>query len=172
MPLNSRRVTRSQLRAVAEELGLPTSATGEDLALMVSGKLTEKGRDSKSVQAVLSDNQLQLADVGDVFLTMVLEEAAEEQRTEPEQDSEDGEEGRVDDNRPTKEEFHRLQAEKEVLEQRLAEREAELQQQRERYAQLWRLNCDQLGEFDHLIEEKDATVRELTGRVQQLEGPS
>ena len=172
MPLNSRRVTRSQLQAVAEELGLPTSATGEDLALMVSGKLTEEGRDSKSVQVVLSDNQLQLADVGGVFPTVALEEAAEEQRTEPEQDSEDGEEGRVDDNPPTKEEFQRLQAEKEDLEQRLAEREAELQRQTERYAQLWRLNCDQLGEFDRLIEEKDAKVRELIGRVQQLEGPS
>ena len=79
MPLNSCRVTRSQLRAVAEELGLPTSATGEDLALMVSGRLTEEGRDSKSVQVVLSDNQLQLADVGGVFLTVAFEEAAEEQ---------------------------------------------------------------------------------------------
>ena len=107
-----------------------------------------------------------------MFLTVALEEAAEEQRTEPEQDSEDGEEGKVDDNRPTKEEFQRLQAEKEDLEQRLAEREAELQRQTERYAQLWRLNCDQLGEFDRLIEEKDAKVRELIGRVQQLEGPS
>ena len=75
---------------------------------------------------MLSDNQLQLADVGGVFLTVALEEAAEEQRTEPEQDSENWEEGRVDDNRPTKEEFQRLQAEKEVLEQRLAERKAEL----------------------------------------------
>ena len=166
MPLNSRRVTRSQLRAVAEELLLPTSATGEDLAQIVSGKLSEEGRDSKSVQVVLSDNQLQLADMGSVFLTVALEEAAEEQRTEPEKDSEDGEDGRVDDTRPTKEEFQRLQAEKEDLEQRLAEKEAELQRQTERYAQLWRLNCYQLGEFDRLIEEKDAKVRELTCRVQ------
>ena len=67
MPLNSRRVTRSQLRAVAEELELLTSATGEDLAQVVSGKLTEEGKDSKSVQVELSDNQLQLADAGGVF---------------------------------------------------------------------------------------------------------
>ena len=145
MPLNSRRVTRSQLRPVAEELVLPTSATGEDLAQIVSGKLTEEGRDSKSVQVELSDNQLQLADVGGVFLTMALEEAAEEQRTKPEQDSEDREDGRVDDTRPTKEEFQRLQAEKEDLEQRLAEKKAELQRQTERYAQLWRLTVTSSG---------------------------
>ena len=78
MPLNSRRVTRSQLRAVAEELGLPTRAIGEDLAQIVSGKLTEEGRDSKSVQVVLSDNQ-ELADVDGMFLTVAFEEAAEEQ---------------------------------------------------------------------------------------------
>ena len=48
----------------------------------------------------------------------------------------------------------------------------ELQQQTKRYAQLWHLNCDQLREFDHLIEEKEAQVRKLTGRVQQLEAPS
>ena len=63
-----------------------------------------------------------------------------------------------------------LQAEKADLEQRIAEREAE--RQTERYAHLWRLNCDQLREFDHLIEEKEAQVRELTGRVQRLEAPS
>ena len=70
-----------------------------------------------------------------------------------------------------KEEFQHLQAKKEDLEERLAEREAELQRQTERYAQLWCFNCDQLGEFDRLIEEKDAKERELTGRVQQLKDP-
>ena len=78
MLLNSRRVTRSQLWAVAEKLGLPTSATGEDLAQIVSGKLTEEGRDPKNVQIVLSDDQLQLEDMDGVFLTVTLEEEAEE----------------------------------------------------------------------------------------------
>ena len=106
-----------------------------------------------------------------MFLTATLTEE-EEQRTEPEQESDDGEEGCSEDDRPSKEEFQLLQAEKADLEQKLAEREAELQRPTERYAQLWRLNCDQLREFDHLIEEKGAHVRELTGRVQQLEAPS
>ena len=171
MPLNLRRVMRSQLRAVAEELGLPTSVTGEDLAQMVSWKLTEEGRDPKNAQVVVSDNQLQLEDERRVFLTAMLTEE-EELRAEPEQKSDDGEEGCGEDDRPSKEEFQLLQAEKADLEQRLAERGAELQRQTERYAQLWRLNCDQLREFDHLIEEKEAQVRELTGRVQQLEAPS
>ena len=99
-----------------------------------------------------------------MFLTATLTEE-EEQRTEPEQESDDGEEGCGEGDRPSEEEFQLLQAEKADLEQRLAEREAELQRQTERYAQLWRLNCDQLREFDHLIEKKEAQVRELTGRV-------
>ena len=49
------RVTRSQLRAVVEELGLP-SVTREDLAQMVSGKLTDEGRDSKNTQVVVLNN--------------------------------------------------------------------------------------------------------------------
>ena len=77
MPLNSRRVTRSQLRAVAEELGLPASTTGEDLAQMVSGKLTEEGRDPKNAQVVVSDDQLQLEDERGVFLTATLTEEEE-----------------------------------------------------------------------------------------------
>ena len=66
---------------------MPISATGEGVAQMVSGKLMEEGRASKSIQVLLSDNQLQLADVGSVFLTVALEET-EEQQIEPEQDSE------------------------------------------------------------------------------------
>ena len=133
MPLNSRRMTPSQLRAVAEELGLPTSATGEDLAQMVSGKLEEEGRDPKNAQVVVSDDQLQLEDERGLFLTATLTEE-EEQRTELEQESDDGEEGHGEDDRPFKEEFQLLQADKADLEQRLAEREAELQRETSR---LW-----------------------------------
>ena len=104
MPLNSRRVTRSQLRAVAEELGLPTSATGEDLAQMVSGKLTEEGRDPKNTQVVVSNDQLQLEDEHGVFLTATLTEE-EEQQTEPEQESDDRKKGAVKTIDPPKKSF-------------------------------------------------------------------
>ena len=104
MPLNSRRVTRSQLRAVAEELGLPTSATGEDLAQMVSGKLTEEGRDPKNTQVVVSNDQLQLEDEHGVFLTATLTEE-EEQRTDPEQESDDRKKGAVKTIDPPKKSF-------------------------------------------------------------------
>ena len=81
---------------------------GDDLAQMVSGKLTEQGRDPKNVQVVLSGDQLQLEDVGGVFLTVALAEEAGEPRTEPEQDSDGEEEQGVEDDRPTREEFQRL----------------------------------------------------------------
>ena len=112
---------------------MPASTTGEDLAQMVSGKLEEEGRDPKNAQVVVSDDQLQLEDERGLFLTATLTEE-EEQRTELEQESDDGEEGHGEDDRPFKEEFQLLQADKADLEQRLAEREAELQRETSR---LW-----------------------------------
>ena len=141
---------------------MPTSATGEDLVQMVSGKLTKEGRNPRNTKVVVLDDQLQLEDECGVFMTVTLTEE-EEQRTEPEQESDDREEGCSEDAQPFKEDFQLLQAEKVNLEQRL--REAELQRQTERYAQLWRLNCDQHREFDHLIGETEAQVRELTSRL-------
>ena len=53
MPLNSRRVTRPVLRSLAAELGLPTSASTEDLRQMVDGKLADMGREPRDVLVVI-----------------------------------------------------------------------------------------------------------------------
>ena len=54
-PLSSRRLTLTHLHAIAQALKLPTSASGEDILLMIEGKLGEMGRNPRTVQ-VCTDN--------------------------------------------------------------------------------------------------------------------
>ena len=49
-PLSSRRFTLTHLHAIARALKLPTSASGEDILLMIEGKLGEMGRNPRTVQ--------------------------------------------------------------------------------------------------------------------------
>ena len=44
LPLNSHRVTGRPMRVLAAGLDLPTNVSQEDLAQMISGKLTDDGR--------------------------------------------------------------------------------------------------------------------------------
>ena len=53
MPLNSRRVTRPVLGSLAAELGLPTTASNEDLRQMIDGKLADMGRQPRDVLVVV-----------------------------------------------------------------------------------------------------------------------
>ena len=53
VPLNSRRVTAPILRCVAVNLGVPTSASAEELRQMIDGRLIEQGREPRDVQAVI-----------------------------------------------------------------------------------------------------------------------
>ena len=55
LPLASRRLTVACLKALAEGLGLPTTASAEDIRLMVGGKVEEMGKDQLNVEVVLDD---------------------------------------------------------------------------------------------------------------------
>ena len=44
-----------------------------------------------------------------------------------------------------------------------------MQRQKGRYAQLWRMNCEQLDEFDKSHEDKDEQIRSLLEKIKQLE---
>ena len=54
-PLSSRRLTQAHLRALAQALGLPTDASGDDTRLMVEGKLGEMEKDPRTVQVCTDD---------------------------------------------------------------------------------------------------------------------
>ena len=55
-PLNSRRLTASVVSRIAKELGLEISASLEDTRQVVSGKITEMGRQPQNVQVDLVES--------------------------------------------------------------------------------------------------------------------
>ena len=167
LPLNSRRITTGQMRALAAGLELPTNASREDLAQMLCGKLTEEGRQSSNVQLVVGDRQLRLRDENGVFLEVAREDANEEPTLEAEE-----REGTPTPQPPEdqiREELKRVTAERDDLQARVVGQQEEIQRQKERYAQLWRMNCEQLEEFDKTLGDKEEQIKSLLDKIQQLE---
>ncbi len=64
LPLNSKRLTSVLLKQVARAMGVLTAASGDDLRLLLSGKLEEQGREPMNVQVVLKEVE------GDVHLSL------------------------------------------------------------------------------------------------------
>ena len=71
-PLMSKRLKLEQKKTIASALELPSSATGEDLLVMVTGKLKELSHNPSDVQVVVTNSEegesLSLQDVDGVFL--------------------------------------------------------------------------------------------------------
>ena len=161
------RITTGQMRALAAGLELPTNASREDLAQMLCGKLTEEGRQSSNVQLVVGDRQLRLRDEDGVFLEVAREDANEEPTLEAEE-----REGTPTPQPPEdqiREELKRVTAERDDLQARVVGQQEEIQRQKERYAQLWRMNCEQLEEFDKTLGDKEEQIKSLLDKIQQLE---
>ena len=72
----------------------------------------------------------------------------------------------------TREEVECLTAERDDLRAQLSGQQDEVQCQKERHAQLWRLNCKQLQELDKTLEDKEAQIRTVLKRIQQLKAGS
>ena len=75
-PLTSKRLKLCYMKQLAKALELPTSATGSDLLVMITGKLRESNRDPVNVQVVVTHKEegkeLSLQDMDGVFLHFVL----------------------------------------------------------------------------------------------------
>ena len=96
LPLRSRRLTAVHLRRLAKALGVPVSATIEDLRLMIDGKLAEMDKEPQNVQVVIADTveggvECQvLQDETGVFLRTTDGDPTDEDRTRREDESESG----------------------------------------------------------------------------------
>ncbi len=53
LPLNSRRLSSAHLKRLANTMGVPTTATGDEVRQMIEGKLPEQGREPCNIQVVL-----------------------------------------------------------------------------------------------------------------------
>ena len=55
LPLNSKRLTGVLLKQLARGLEISTSASGNELRLVIEGKLRDQGHEPQNVQAVLEE---------------------------------------------------------------------------------------------------------------------
>ena len=69
-PLNSRRLTKAHLQALAQRLELSPTAEAGELRLMIEGKLWEMGKDLMSVCNEAEPPQYLLNDESRVFLNV------------------------------------------------------------------------------------------------------
>ena len=70
LPLNSKRLFAVYVRELAEELGLPTRTTTDEVRQLIEGDLTSKGREPKNVQIIVQEPAEDSAD-GEVCLYLV-----------------------------------------------------------------------------------------------------
>ena len=155
LPLNSRRLTAALLRQLAGGLGVPTTAPQGDLLTMIESKLTEEDRDPLHTQLLLHDVAggvcISLRDESGVFLEI----QPPERDSPPASGLSEGESGSESDTVT-------------ALEAEITELKAELEKQRGKTRDLWRLNCEQLAEFDSSLAEKDEEIASLKDEVSRL----
>lgn len=68
------------MRVLAAGLDLPMNASRDDLAQMISGKLTDDRRQPKTMQLVVGERKLELGDEDGVFLELDSGDPKEEHR--------------------------------------------------------------------------------------------
>ena len=144
--LNSKRLTAPRLRLLAGALGAPSAASPEDLRAIIEGKLTDDGRDPLRIQVVLRTVEqgvhMTLQDEMDVFMEIeppTVYVHPPDGSSVRERDERDSEEPTA--MRELREEVERLKV--------------ELETQKTRIRELWKLNCDQLAETDNFLLRKE-----------------
>ena len=162
VPLNSRQLTGTLLKQLAAELGVPTSASYDDLRLMISGKLEEVGREPMNVQVVLrkSDEAItvSLRDVEGIFLVAkpLGHDEESEGRVDGSGEQDDVHEG---DSVETLKEALRVQTEeKGAPQEQVDSLKSKLESMEVRMKEIWRSSCAQLAEFDAIVTAKDEEI--------------
>ena len=160
IPLNSRRVTLTQICILAGGLDLPTSGTREDTLKMVNEKIREKDRQPSDVLLLKGEAVIKFLDTDGPFLEIPIPERPidEESEMSSMQEMPMG----VDE---LKDALQQLSTEKEVLETELDHQKREAQHQKDRYKALWRTHCELLG----LVDDKDDEICSLKERIAEME---
>lgn len=70
LPLNSKRLLAAHVRELAEELGLPTQTTTDEVRQLIKGDLTTRSREPRNVQVIVQEPAEDSAD-GEVCLHLV-----------------------------------------------------------------------------------------------------
>ena len=171
-PLNSKRMKKAYLQRVAEEFGLPTNATGNDLLQMIEGGLRDRGHEPQNVQVAIQESPtmevLQLLDAYGPFLEVkTLLQPDDYAQTKSPTHSVQSSEGK-DSDLDLQEQLQALQGQVKALQEERDELHGQVSQlqgklavERQRVQELWQTNCRQSVQMDQTLQQKDAEIEEL-----------
>ena len=176
MPMNSKHLTKTYLSRIAKKLEMPTKASAEETRQIVEGKLIEMGKEPHNIQIELDlregEEFILLRDVDGVFLEV------EPQVEEPSK-SASGSESGGDESETVAEPAEEVETLRTALAEAQSQNEAlisesrclqqDLQKEKERVKEMWKMNCVQLAGFDEALSSKEAEIEALKERVSQLE---
>ena len=195
LPLNSKRLKAAQLQRLARALSLPTSTSGDELRQMIDGKLEELEKEPRNVTVVITEaecgaERLALWDDDGSFLDVhpeTPEGEGDEDRTDSEPTTEELQSAldrALEENALLKtqmtqqqaaleEERERVEAlekENERLQEttspgRVSELEEELKREKDRMKSVWRMQCEQLVQYDSEVSEKETQITELKAEL-------
>ena len=145
IPLNSKRLTAEQLRRLARAMNIPTTAATDEVRQMVEGKLSEDGREPWNVQVVLDGttplDAFTLQDEEGEFLTVSAAEVADIELLRQADSEREDEEG----------DLEYLRTELEATKVENSELRQQVSQEKTRFRELWRTNCQCLADYDEMI---------------------
>ena len=179
-----------------KELGLPVSASLADTRVMVDGKLAEE-HELRNVQVDVIERgpgvrTIKLRDENGMFLEIPaggeLGEERESGRAEAKsrESSEDEPDGARDDSTSREELLRQLRAAHnraheletelgqarqscEYVAEEVSRLNDKVKEEKDKYMALWRMNCEQLSEYDEAMASRDEELQALRGRVEMLE---
>ena len=171
LPLNSRRLTITMLKQLAGALGLPRSASADELRQLISGQLEGMDKEPMQVQVVLQKTEagvhITLRDLEGVFLEarQPAVEESDQVREEhgDEDDKEDAEAGKEIET--MREEIETLQEEKRSLQLDVDSMKRETEKLRNKVKEMWKMNCAQLTQFDAILMEKEEEITSLKDKL-------
>ena len=168
-PLNSRRLTVKHLQLLAEVLGLPTQASGDELRQMIEGTLTDKGREPENVQVVIHERRRVTSELT-VYLT---DETGVFERTQRNTDASEssmtGNTAELDELRAERDHLHNTVT---MLTERLTQLSTQLEEEKERNKRTWKENCLRLQALDAELADKDAELTSRDAHIVRLNQPS
>lgn len=144
LPLNSKKLTGLLLKQLARGLEIASSSSGDELRQLIEGKLEDGGHDPRNVQVLLQEveNGMEIMLQDDEGMFLMVNSVTEEISSDEEVSGNDMGDGQ------TTEDVLKLKEALLTAEEEIASLKAQLLTEKEKYKQLWRLNCIQLEEFD------------------------
>ena len=176
-PLNSRQLTADVIGPMAKELDLPTAGSLEETRQILDGKLVEMGREPRNVQVDLEEMEgvvaVYLKDKSGVFLEAQPERIEERSEEDSKRES-DGSEGGVHDGGGVREaaeleaQLLRVSKENATLRGEVSAVREQLEKEKAKCKELWRMSCEQLARHDKHLASKEEEIEKLKARLSEL----